>query len=1085
MEFRAIQARAVGAVAALPALPRQRVILFVFAVLICCGSIGNAEDGSEKPPRKWFEFIEEEAAKGQSVEFRGAVLCYDSGWGQFYVHDGSDTIYISPTCFTNRFDVGQYVAIKGDTTWSGAGTTLTNAAAAILGDQPLPQPVVLGLAEMAKSYGQWIEIHGQVRVAEASRDRVALILRNGAYKCLVYVMQTSGAEQFKNLADCWVKIQGINASRIENDRLNEAILFAPGMNQVKIITPSQSDRWQLPVTAIDTLLAQPPGDWTNQPIHVNGLASAYEPGSKIKITDPTGVLKAEVIQMNPVPPFQRIDAWGFLAIKTNQIVLSDAYFEIDSGSHARDASVAGTKRDARTEAVLTNIAQIRSLSKDRANENLPARIHGVLTCVDLDWRVVFLQDGHDAIFLDTGQGDLRGGQWVEVTGQTDGRGFAPQLINCSTRILGITNRPAVSKVDLQDVASGQLDSQWVEIEGVVRHVNKENGRIALTLAGPNGKFTAIVQDFNPRQAPSELIDSYISLRGACGSTVNSRGQISGITLHVPSREDVTIIDPSPSDPFAIAPTPIANVATFNTQRSAGRRIKVIGVVTLTAPGRTLFLQDASGGIRIVGAQVGQVRVGDRVEAVGFAAFSDFSPSLDDAILRRTETASLPAAKKAAAAQILQNGKFDGSLVEVQATLLEDFSAAQPKLVLQDGSILFTAEIALHGFHGAMPNLRAGSEVSVRGVCVIQGGEYNEPASFHVLLADTGGIVLIKGAPWWTPRHTMMLVGGTLLGVLLASFWVRSLRRQVLLQTEIIREEHQKLIQTSRQAGMAEVATNVLHNVGNVLNSINVSATMVDAQIKKSHVADVRRLAELLQEHSTDRVAFLTSDPKGQKVPDFIGRLAKELDSEQAAMLKEISSLRRNLEHVKVIVAMQQGYARVTGVFEKIKVIDLLEDTLLMDASWFARHDVEVVREYGVLPSISTDKHKVLQILINLVRNARHACDESGRSDKKVILRATRDDGRVKITVIDNGVGIPPENVTRIFNHGFTTRKDGHGFGLHSGALAAKELGGSLTAWSEGQGLGAAFTLELPVQHPAGNDTKIARHQSQAVVAAAG
>jgi PAS domain S-box-containing protein len=278
--------------------------------------------------------------------------------------------------------------------------------------------------------------------------------------------------------------------------------------------------------------------------------------------------------------------------------------------------------------------------------------------------------------------------------------------------------------------------------------------------------------------------------------------------------------------------------------------------------------------------------------------------------------------------------------------------------------------------------------------------------------------------------------------------------------------HNELVRASRLAGMAEVATSVLHNVGNVLNSINVAASLVDERVRTSRVADLHRLAKLLDEHAEDSAAFLTTDPKGRKVPDFIAQLAKKLGDEQAEVLGEITSLRANVEHVKEIIAMQQSYARVSGVFENIQVTDLLEDALRMNAGALARHDVKLVRDYTVLPPICTDKHKVLQILINLMRNAKYACDESGRADKQMILRATHAEGRLRIAVIDNGVGIPPENLTRIFNYGFTTRKDGHGFGLHSGALAARELGGSLTACSEGRGLGAVFTLELPCQPPA-------------------
>jgi signal transduction histidine kinase len=247
------------------------------------------------------------------------------------------------------------------------------------------------------------------------------------------------------------------------------------------------------------------------------------------------------------------------------------------------------------------------------------------------------------------------------------------------------------------------------------------------------------------------------------------------------------------------------------------------------------------------------------------------------------------------------------------------------------------------------------------------------------------------------------------------------------------------------------------------------------------VADVGRVARLIEEHAEDRIAFLTSDPRGQKVPEFLSHLAEKLSSEQAAALEELASLLRNVEHVKEIVAMQQSYARVSGVYENIEVIDLLEDTMRINAGTLARHDVKVVRDFSALPQICTDKHKVLQILVNLVRNAKYACDESGRSDKQVILRATNGEGRIKIAVIDNGVGIPPENLTRIFSHGFTTRPDGHGFGLHSGALAAKELGGCLTARSEGPGLGAVFTLELPCQRPVKQKSKSPKAGSQPVL----
>jgi C4-dicarboxylate-specific signal transduction histidine kinase len=187
-----------------------------------------------------------------------------------------------------------------------------------------------------------------------------------------------------------------------------------------------------------------------------------------------------------------------------------------------------------------------------------------------------------------------------------------------------------------------------------------------------------------------------------------------------------------------------------------------------------------------------------------------------------------------------------------------------------------------------------------------------------------------------------------------------------------------------------------------------------------------------------------------------------LQRERDDCLVELDSLRKNVEHIKDIVAMQQNYAKVSGVTELIGVTELVEDALRLTANGLARHNITVVRDFQTNVPLVVEKHKVLQILVNLVRNAKFACDESGRGDKQVIIRTAVENDRVKIMVIDNGVGIPAQNLTRIFSHGFTTRKNGHGFGLHSGALAARELGGSLVAASDGVGHGASFSLELPL-----------------------
>jgi PAS domain S-box-containing protein len=286
----------------------------------------------------------------------------------------------------------------------------------------------------------------------------------------------------------------------------------------------------------------------------------------------------------------------------------------------------------------------------------------------------------------------------------------------------------------------------------------------------------------------------------------------------------------------------------------------------------------------------------------------------------------------------------------------------------------------------------------------------------------------------------------------------SARKESALELERV---HKQLMSASRQAGMAEVATNVLHNVGNILNSVNISASLVVERVKQSKAPGLARIAALLLEKGAGVGKFIAADERGKRIPEYLATLAEQLVTDQRMSLQELASLRDNLEHIKDTVAMQQSYAKLCGVTETVEVVDLVEDSLRLNAGAFARHGVTLHREFTPVQKITVDKHKVLQILVNLVRNAKYACDESGRTDKLITLRIDAAAEGVRISVIDNGVGIPAENMGRLFTHGFTTRQSGHGFGLHSGALAAQELGGSLHAMSDGPGRGAAFILELP------------------------
>ena len=267
---------------------------------------------------------------------------------------------------------------------------------------------------------------------------------------------------------------------------------------------------------------------------------------------------------------------------------------------------------------------------------------------------------------------------------------------------------------------------------------------------------------------------------------------------------------------------------------------------------------------------------------------------------------------------------------------------------------------------------------------------------------------------------------------------------------------------SHTAGMAEVANSVLHNVGNVLNSVNVSISLLAERLHASPLADLPNVAGLFRSHADDLPAFLTGDPVGRQVPDFISLLAGHWTTEHRELGREVERLQGSVRHIREIVGRQQDLGRTSGIFEEVHVTQLIDDALVIRGDALEKCRVTVNRDFADTPPVLCDRVKLMQILVNLIANAGESLSETLETDRLLTVRTVSGDGgSVQIHVIDNGQGIAPEVRDRLFTYGFTTKKDGHGFGLHSSALAAQDIGGTLRAESDGLDCGAAFIVELP------------------------
>ncbi len=279
--------------------------------------------------------------------------------------------------------------------------------------------------------------------------------------------------------------------------------------------------------------------------------------------------------------------------------------------------------------------------------------------------------------------------------------------------------------------------------------------------------------------------------------------------------------------------------------------------------------------------------------------------------------------------------------------------------------------------------------------------------------------------------------------------------------------HQELMRVSRQAGMATVASEVLHNAGNVLNSTGISTAVIERHLRGLRIGQLSKAVGMLKAQAGNLDAFLRDDPRGQRLLELLDGLVGHFEQQHQQIGTEVASLRGNVEHLTRVIHSQKSHARSFGIHETVTVDALVDTALELQSPAWATLGITVERELAELPPLHVNRHKVIEIIVNLVSNARHALRRSRGADKRLRIRTEAVPvaggiDRVRIHVEDNGSGVSPEHQPQLFRLGFTTKQDGSGIGLHSSANAAKQLGGSLSFHSDGPGRGAVFTLELPV-----------------------
>ena len=436
--------------------------------------------------------------------------------------------------------------------------------------------------------------------------------------------------------------------------------------------------------------------------------------------------------------------------------------------------------------VLTTIEEVRELPSEKARLGYPIHIRAVVTYANRPSADLFVQDATGGVYVNEGQFtvDYRSGQLLEIDGISGPGDFASQIENPKIQFVGEAPLPNPQKVSGEEFTTGSMDSQYVEIEGVIKSAAENQGGLLLHVASGAANIHAFVLDYKPM--PQDLVGAKVRLQGVSGGYYNPRNQFLGALLLVPGLKNVIIEAPAPADLFSIPVRPIHIVLRLGPASEFNRRVHVQGIVTLQDRGEAIYIRDAAEGLEVETRQTTPLQVGDRVDVVGFPAVGSYSPILQDAVYRKIGTGEGPPPVLVRAEQALL-GSFDAELIRIQGRLLGiSRRANQQDLTISTGNVIVAAELNGASDNETFEQLRIGSVVQLTGICSVRVNENRSPVGFMVRLRSPEDVTVLQQASWWNLQRTLVLLafaGMLVIGVLV---WVRMLRRRVQEKTEIIR-----------------------------------------------------------------------------------------------------------------------------------------------------------------------------------------------------------------------------------------------------------------------------------------------------------
>jgi PAS domain S-box-containing protein len=799
----------------IPALPRTPDHWGVAAVGILLGLLVSgvsqvmAADGPLTSLLSIRQLPREEAAQGRPVEVEGTVTYYDAGWRCLFLQEDGTGLFVLTD--TNQLPIapGDRVRVTGRTHEGSFNPMIMEPVIVKLSTDPLPIAQKAEEAALREGLldGQRIEIRGVVRRVIDHHNRLGMDLVSDGLSVRVWVPE-AGAAPWQDLVGSEVRVIGACGVQVDHERRITGIqIFKPDMSGIVVERAAPSDWFNLPQTAIADLLAPSASARHSHLLHLAGRISRTDGSRHVEVRDASGQIDVYTEIPIRLQPGDRVQLVGFLAESSGTPRLESARIRtMDPSGMEMGVTVSEGRQATRVAEAqrLVTAQQVRNLSKVEAERQHPVTLRAVVTYYHAEWHMLFVQDETAGIYVNVAERyDLKVGQQVQIHGVTGPGAFAPVVEKPVIQLLGRGTLPRPVRRELAHLLSGQEDSHWVELQGIVRSVSVDDGHWHLELAQPSGRVRASIIRVWDQEAPRHLIDAAVRLTGACASVFNQRRQLLGIQIYVPDLSHLYIEIPAAHDPYAVPSQSISSLLQYDPERTSGHRTKVTGVVTHVSLGNEFFVQDATGGLRVTKPFHAVVSAGDEVEIIGFPALAGYAPVLEDTVFRVVGQGVEPEPIPIRAHQImdgdLEERILDNHRVSIRAILV-DVSMTRSNLtyLLQDDSHLFHARFEQQSGFGRWQTVRPGSFVELTGVCTVQIDQYRRPVAFQIHATSPDGITVLQAASWWTTQHTQqaMYAGGAL--ALACAAWVTTLRRRVRQQAETIRERLERELAFKRR-----------------------------------------------------------------------------------------------------------------------------------------------------------------------------------------------------------------------------------------------------------------------------------------------